>query len=133
MSELQSFLSQIQSFTAKFNTVNLAAWHETEEKWGLSFYLFIPFETQKCKGEMPAIPTEKLRSVLQDVLGQPVDYTNNHTLGCLVPEVSPDLLRKIRSAVNNGNQRDFWEVDPKVIEDMDENPHFYGEERDSTG
>jgi len=128
MNDLQTFLNQIQSFDAQFGVVHVAAWHETDEKWGLSFYLFVPFETKKCKGEMPAIPTEKLRSILQDVLGQPVDYTNNHTLGCEVETVSPDLLRRIEKAVA-GNQRDYWEVDSEVIEDLDENPHFYGEKR----
>jgi len=128
MNQLDTFLSLIQSFDAVFGVVHVAAWHETDEKWGLSVYLFVPFETRNCKGEMPATPTPKLKTVLEDVLGQPIDFTNNHTLGCEVPEVSPDLLRRIEKAVA-GNQRDYWEVDPKVIEDMDENPHFYGEER----
>jgi len=32
-----------------------------------------------------------------------------------------------------GDQSGFWEADPEVIEDLDENPHFYGQARDLTG
>jgi len=119
MSDLKTFLSLIQSFAVQFNIVHVAAWHEPEEKWHLSFYLFVPFATEKSQGEMPATPTPKLKSVLEDIIGCPVESSERHTLECEVPEVTPDLLRRIEKAVQ-GNQRDYWEADPAVVRGIEE-------------
>jgi len=119
MNELDDFVG-----TAQFGCIHLACCLNENGTWHLTFYLFVPYKTEKSQGEMPAKPTAKLRSVLEDVVGQPVEFSERHTLECVVPEVGPDLLRKLKRAVS-GEQKHFWKPDPEVvrgIEDDDNDP-----------
>jgi len=106
-----ALLDQIDHFFVKVGFIHLS-FSKEEYGWFLTATVYPKVKIPGGTWEWLADPTEKLRSVLQENIGEPVIFGSDSLGSEIRQEMSADLLRRIEEALK-GDQTEFYVDDPE--------------------